>query len=83
MERGLRWDGAAIATGQDFPDALAGGVCQGHLGAVMLLTRTASPTTEAIDPLVANRASIRSLRYLGGEGAVCTGVKLAVSRALE
>lgn len=83
VERGLRWDGAAIATGQDFPDALAGGVCQGHLGAVMLLTRTAVPTTEAIDPLVANRASIRSLRYLGGEGAVCTGVKLAVSRALE
>lgn len=82
-ERGLRWDGVAIATGQNFPDALAGGAAQGRLGAVMLLSRTAALATDTRDALVANRAAIRTLRYLGGEGAVCTGVKLAVSGVLE
>jgi photosystem II stability/assembly factor-like uncharacterized protein/putative cell wall-binding protein len=35
---GLHWDGVAIATGTNFPDALAGGVMQGKLGSVVLLT---------------------------------------------
>ncbi|MHB8050395.1 MAG: cell wall-binding repeat-containing protein [Coriobacteriia bacterium] len=81
--QGLRWDGAAIATAQGFPDALAGGVLQGRLGSVMLLTRSAALVPEARDLLTANKAAIHSLRYLGGEGAVCTGVKLSVSQALE
>lgn len=81
--QGMSWDGGAIATARDFPDALAGGVLQGRLGSVMLLTSSATLVPEARDLLSANKAEIRSLRYLGGEGAVCTAVKLAVSQALE
>ncbi|HZL05461.1 MAG TPA: cell wall-binding repeat-containing protein, partial [Coriobacteriia bacterium] len=39
---GLSWNRLAIATGQNFPDALAGGVLQGKSGSVLLLTPTAS-----------------------------------------
>ncbi|MHB1017926.1 MAG: cell wall-binding repeat-containing protein [Coriobacteriia bacterium] len=81
--QGMSWDGAAIATAQDFPDALAGGVLQGRMGSVMLLTRSGALAPEVRSLLTANRDEIRSLRYLGGEGAVCTGVKLAVAQALE
>jgi putative cell wall-binding protein len=41
-DAGLGWDRVGIATGQDYPDALAGGVLQGKVGSVMLLTL---PTT--------------------------------------
>jgi putative cell wall-binding protein len=37
-EVGLAWDGVALATGRDFPDALTGGVMQGLMGSTLLLT---------------------------------------------
>ncbi|MBN2248497.1 MAG: cell wall-binding repeat-containing protein [Coriobacteriia bacterium] len=82
-DQGLHWDGVAIATGQDFPDALAGGALQGRLGSVMLLTRAAALAPAARGCLVANKAVVRSARFLGGGAAVCADVKSAVSLALE
>lgn len=81
--QGLQWDKAALATGQDFPDALAGGAAQGHLGSIMLLTRSTAFPPEAKACLVDNRGGISTIRFLGRESAVCTAVKLAVSQALE
>ncbi|MDY0339787.1 MAG: cell wall-binding repeat-containing protein [Coriobacteriia bacterium] len=80
---GLHWEGVAITTGQNFPDALAGGAMQGTLGSVMLLTRSTTIAPETLALLANSRAEVRSLCYLGGEGAVCTSVKLAVSQVLE
>lgn len=78
VTQGLFWEGAAIATGADFPDALAGGVLQGRSGSVMLLTRGTALATPVRDRLTAECGDVRSLRYLGGEGAVSCAVKAAV-----
>lgn len=82
-DEGMSWDRAAVATGQDFPDALAGGVSQARTGSVMLLTNSTTLSAPARDALVANRAAISSLRYLGGNAAVCPAVKSALAQALE
>jgi VCBS repeat-containing protein len=80
---GLGWNRVAIATGANFPDALAGGVLQGKVGSVMLLTR---PT--ALDPytraaLVANKADITTVTFFGGTGALPQLVRDAVADALK
>ena len=40
----LRWDGVGIATGEDYPDALSGGVLIGRTGSVILLARKSALT---------------------------------------
>ncbi len=77
------WSGVAIATGANFPDALAGGVLQGVRGSVMLLT---TPTT--LDPytraaLVKHRYEIPEVAFLGGTGAVSVAVRDAVLDAVK
>lgn len=75
---GLSWDQVAIATGQDFPDALAGGVLQGKSGSVMLLTPTATLDAKVRATLIANMADIDFVRFLGGPNAVSAKVRKAV-----
>jgi putative cell wall-binding protein len=67
---GLGFDRFALATGDNFPDALAGGVMQGASGSVLLLTqgRALPPSTAAV--LRAHRDEIESARFLGGTGAL-------------
>jgi len=79
---GLSWDGLAIATGANFPDALAGGVMQGMNGSVMLLTPQTSLHSATAACLGARKASIREVTYLGGTGAVSTSVRSQVSALL-
>ena len=83
VEGGLAWEGAAIATGENFPDALAGGVMQARSGSVLLLTRSAALVDPVRARLMAERASVRSLRYLGGDGAVSCAVKAAADAAVR
>jgi len=80
---GLTWDKVAIATGANFPDALAGGVLQGRSNSVMLLTPTASLDPGVNTALTANKALIREVRFLGGTSAVSTSVRTAVQNALK
>jgi putative cell wall-binding protein len=80
---GLGWNKVAIATGANFPDALAGGVLQGRSGSVMLLTPTASLDPGVSSTLTANRAVIYEVRFLGGTGAVSTAVRTAVYNLLK
>lgn len=79
---GLSWDGLAIATGTNFPDALAGGVMQGLEGSVMLLTPQTALHQATLDCLTLNKASVRSVKYLGGTGAVSTAVRNQVGAIL-
>jgi len=67
---GLSWDKAAVATGQTFPDALAGGVLQGASDSVMLLTPTKALAQGPAAALVTNEATIMEVRYLGAAPAV-------------
>lgn len=80
---GMCWTRVAIATGANFPDALAGGVLQGACGSVMVLTpsKTLDPATRAA--LSANKGSVSEVRFLGGLGAVSSETRWAVADALR
>lgn len=71
---GLSWDGLAIATGSNFPDALAGGVMQGLSGSVLLLTPSTELHSATNACLLANRAGLTSVRFLGGSSALSAAV---------
>lgn len=80
---GLAWDRVAIATGVNFPDALAGGALQGADGSVMLLAAPGGLHPAVRDELVARKGSITEARFLGGTNAVPQTVRDAVVRALQ
>lgn len=82
-ECGLKWSQVAIATGTDFPDALAGGVLQGHSGSVMLLTPTSGLDSSAEAALRANKGTITEVRFLGGTSAISSSVRYSVAEALK
>lgn len=79
---GLGWDGVAITTGENYPDALAGGVMQARLGSVVLLTPTAWLQKCVFDQLAAVRAKIYTVRYLGSTVAVRQFARDGVTAAL-
>lgn len=81
-EAGLSWDKVAIATGEDFPDALAGGVLQARERSVILLTPGAFLHAAPKGALTANKAAIRSVRFLGGEAAIGAKTRAEVAEAL-
>ncbi|MBD8024413.1 cell wall-binding repeat-containing protein [Microbacterium gallinarum] len=66
-----------LATGQTFPDALAGGALAGHLGAPLLLTQTGS--LPAATTATLERLSPQGISILGGTGAVSQAVQNAVN----
>lgn len=80
---GMRWNGVALATGQNFPDALAGGVLQGKDSSVLLLTPGDHLNTAARACLTGNRTGIKSVKYLGGQGALRNSVRSEVVNALR
>ncbi len=83
VAEGLTWDHLAIGTGENFPDALAGGVMQGKLGSVVLLTETDRLPSSVRAELVARADLIGEVCYLGGTGAVSESVRAAVRAALH
>jgi hypothetical protein len=72
-----------IATGQAYPDALAGGVLQGKIESVMLLTRSNTLSPEPAAALTANKAAISTVTYFGGDLAVSPAVRAAVAAAVD
>lgn len=81
-ETGLVWDDVALATGEDFPDALAGGVLQGRSGSIMLLTPGATLAAAPAAELRAHAAEIHEVRFLGGTGAITPSVRSSVTSIL-
>lgn len=80
---GLAWDGVALATGELFPDALAGGAMQGRLGSVVLLTESDALNGNAQTKLATNKDLIDELRFLGGTAALSEEVRSAAMTAIE
>lgn len=76
------WDCVGVATGEDYPDALAGGVHTGLDGGVVLLTPKDSLASAARTQLVANAEEIMYLDIYGGTGAVGSSVRGAIEAAL-
>jgi putative cell wall-binding protein len=83
ITQGLGWDGVGLATGEDFPDALAGGAMLGSLNTVMLLTRGSSLHTQARTRLQANAAAITTWHYIGGTGVLSDTVRNEVDNLLK
>jgi len=83
VDHGLRWDRLALATGQKFPDALAGGVMQGRDGSVLLLTKSETLYAGVATVLRDNSDVIGEVRYLGGAAAVSQSVRDEVAAILE
>jgi putative cell wall-binding protein len=83
VSRGHVWHGVGITTGENFPDALAGGVLQGKANSVMLLTLSGSLPAATLDALTENRSSISTVTFYGGMNAVSELVRAAVGTALQ
>ena len=81
-EAGLAWDGVAIATGQDFPDALSGGPLQGMSGSVMLLVQRNALPISIANALNDHAGAINEVRFLGGLPAISAAVRADVMDAL-
>ena len=83
LNQGLGWDKLALAVGDNFPDALAGGVLQGRSGSVMLLTpgRTLDPGVKNV--LAAQKSQIHQVRFLGGLLSITQTVRTAALAALK
>ncbi|MBN2248066.1 MAG: cell wall-binding repeat-containing protein [Coriobacteriia bacterium] len=73
-EHGMKWNASGLATGENFPDALAAGPMLAIRESVLLLTRSSALSAEARLPLEANHASIWSMFVFGGELAVSPAV---------
>lgn len=79
---GLSWDGMALATGEDYPDALAAGAAQGLRNSVMLLTPATYLDSATAGALAAHKYEIISFRYVGGPDAVSPAVRAQVAQIL-
>ena len=79
---GMLWSRPALATGENFPDALAGGALQGDDCSVLLLTRKGSLPSEASALLAKNKQMIYEMRFFGDTNAISTTVRNQVRGAL-
>ncbi|GAB4278910.1 MAG: hypothetical protein Kow0056_11660 [Coriobacteriia bacterium] len=80
---GMYWSRPAIATGENFPDALTGGVLEGSDYSPLLLTPKDSLHPSAASVLEARKDSIYELRFLGGTGAVSQATRDAAMAHLH
>lgn len=72
----------AVTTGQDFPDALAGGAVLGLHGVPIVLTRPTLLEAPARGVLEAHADTIEDVFFLGGTGAVSVPVRRDVRAAI-
>lgn len=70
-----------IATGANFPDALAGGALSANRGSVLLLADNTSANTELKSYITTN--SFRSLYVYGGTGVISDALMTAIAKCLR
>jgi putative cell wall-binding protein len=74
-EAGMSWDGAGIARGDVFADALVGGPALGRHGAVMVLVTGDSVPSATGAALEAQAGHIEMVRFFGGLAAIPQSVR--------
>jgi hypothetical protein len=82
-DAGLRWEGMGLATGQNYPDALSGGVLIGQRRSVMLLTPSAALSATTRAAILAHRDDIAEVIYFGGPVALSQEVRAEVATLLH
>jgi putative cell wall-binding protein len=80
---GQSWDGVALASGADFPDALSGSAMQARSRSVLLLTPAGSLPPGVAARLASEKSGIRYARVLGGVTSVSARVSTALGVALR
>lgn len=83
VARGMYWEGAGIATGTNFADALAGGAMLGSQRSVLLLTPGTALAPAARAPLSVNKDMIQTVYFVGGTSAVSQTVRDQVMAAID
>ena len=79
----LSYDSAAIATGRNFPDALAGAAFCGSKGSVLLLADDGADTCISSGSAYKNaRGKLYNAYVLGGTGAVSEAIESTIKTAL-
>ncbi|MDZ4166674.1 MAG: cell wall-binding repeat-containing protein [Coriobacteriia bacterium] len=82
VDAGLLWNGVGVASGEAYPDALAGGAAAGLQRTVVLLTTPMALDGYAEGALEDNKADIETVRFFGGVNALSTVVEDAVKAIL-
>lgn len=81
-ESTLGFGGLAIASGQGFPDALAGGVMAARMGTFLALTQTVYLHPDLAQLLIDNQPEVRAAHILGGMGTIPSIVRESIALAL-
>jgi beta propeller repeat protein len=81
-ELGMSVDTVGIATGDNYPDALALGAALGPNGNVMMLTSPSFLPAQTKAALEANKEQISQVRYAGGLVAISQAVRNAIAACL-
>ncbi|MDZ4167901.1 MAG: cell wall-binding repeat-containing protein [Coriobacteriia bacterium] len=79
---GLSWNGVAVATGENFPDALSAGAAQGQINQLMLLTPTAYLDSAPAAAIAANKFAIGHVKFIGGLSAISSVTRAQVAEIL-
>ena len=81
INNGFNWQRPILATGNNFPDALAGAALGGSTRSVMLLVSSASDAT--VSTMTANKQSISKFYVVGGEQAISNSLVNAIASAVK
>ncbi len=83
VAQGLSWNRCGLATGENFPDALAAGPCQGQWGSVVLLTKSTALSDIVQTKLASNKRFIAEVGFFGGTGVLTSAVRAAAFSAIR
>jgi len=76
------WNWCSFATGEKFPDALAGGTLAGKWGSVLLITPSDSLHSSVESKLETYKAGIDHVQFMGGTNALSDTVRAEVRSIL-
>ena len=72
-----------LASGADFPDALAGGAVMGYKHGLLLLTQPTSLSAPTATLITENKVTIDSVEFFGGTGALAPAIPTTVKQLLQ
>lgn len=72
-----------LASGENFPDALAGGAVMGYKHGLLLLTRPSMLSAPTASLITGNKATIESVEFFGGTSALAPTIPTTVRQLLQ